>query len=466
MLIGPQISGPGPVAVASAAMTTLMMMLLAVATPPPSPAAFAEMAAPAGGSVGFAALDLSSGRTLGWHESDAFPMQSVFKLPIAIEVLRQVDAKKLDLGRVVVLGPSDRRDGPPGTMAVPARKTLRELLEAMLTTSDNVACDKLLALVGGPGVVDARVRALGVDHVTIRYTELDLHTGKVDNTATPAAMVALLAKIARRDVGLSAASATLLEDTLLRVTTGPQRIKGALPPGTPVAHKTGMSDTRDGKTDATNDVGLIALPGGNRVAVAVFVHASPADIATRERTIARLARAAYDAFDAPPLVAAALAAPAASARRPSVAPAAYFVKSAASLADVERTLHGKGAHGADLLKPGSTSIEIVLRHEDDYEQAELELHDGKDHIFFVTDGQATLTLGGELVAPREISPGEWKAAKATNARAVDVARGDLVFIPHGTVHGRSAKGRRFTMVIVSFFAGGLPGGPPPPAPAK
>ena len=66
-------------------------------------------------------------------------------------------------------------------------------------------------------------------------------------------------------------------------------------------------------------------------------------------------RAAFDS----PLVAAAPAAatPSAPARRPSVAPAAYFVKSAASLADVERTLHGKGAHGADLLKPGATSME-------------------------------------------------------------------------------------------------------------
>src|SRR6266498_1537533 len=158
MLIGPpDVSGPGPVAVASAAMTLLMMLFLAAATPPPSPAPFAEMVAPAGGSVGFAALDLASGRTLGWHETDAFPMQSVFKLPIAIEVLRQVDAKKLDLARVVALGPADRRDGPLGTMAVPAKRTIGELLEAMLTTSDNVACDKLLALVGGPGVVDARV---------------------------------------------------------------------------------------------------------------------------------------------------------------------------------------------------------------------------------------------------------------------------------------------------------------------
>jgi quercetin dioxygenase-like cupin family protein len=161
-------------------------------------------------------------------------------------------------------------------------------------------------------------------------------------------------------------------------------------------------------------------------------------------------------------LAAATAAPAASTRHPAAAPTSYFVKSAASLAEVERTLQGKGAHGADLLKPAATGIEIVLRHEDDYEQSELELHDGKDHVFFVTDGQATLTLGGELVAPREISPGEWKAAKAANAKTVDVAKGDLVFIPHGTVHGRSAKGRRFTMLIVSFF----PGGPPAAAAAK
>ena len=45
---------------------------------------------------------------------------------------------------------------PPGTW------TIRALLEAMVVQSDNVACDKLLALVGGPAAVDARMRALGV----------------------------------------------------------------------------------------------------------------------------------------------------------------------------------------------------------------------------------------------------------------------------------------------------------------
>ena len=281
-------------------MTSLLMLWLVVAAP--SAAALDELAAPAGGTVGFAAMDLSTGRSFGRRENEPFPMQSVFKLPIALEVLRQVDGKKLDLGRVVALEAADGRGGPGTLITVPSKKTVRELLEAMIITSDNTACDKLLSLVGGPGVVDARVRALGVDHVTIRYTELDLGASgpqRGDNTATPAAMVALLARVARHEVGLSAASAALLDDVLLRVTTGAQRIKGGLPPGTPVAHKTGMSDTRGGKTDATNDVGLVTLPNGHRVAIAVFVHASPADLATRERTIARLARAAYDTFNAP-----------------------------------------------------------------------------------------------------------------------------------------------------------------------
>jgi beta-lactamase class A len=276
-------------------MALLLVLLLATTTP--SPAVYEKLAAPAGGTVGFAALDLSSGRSLAWHENDAFPMQSVFKLPIAIELLRQVDRNQIDLAQVVALGPTDARGGPTGTMAVPTKKTVRQLLEAMVVTSDNVATDKLLSLIGGPAAVDARVRALGIAHITIRYAERDLQTGKVDNTATPAAMVALLAKIGRRETGLSASSAAQLDDILSRVVTGQQRIKGALPVGTPVAHKTGMSDTRDGKTDATNDVGLITLPNGHRVAVAIFVHASPADLATRERTIARLARLVYDTFN-------------------------------------------------------------------------------------------------------------------------------------------------------------------------
>src|SRR5438552_1470988 len=102
-------------------------------------------------------------------------------------------------------------------------------------------------------------------------------------------------------------------------------------------------------------------------------------------------------------------APAAPPRKPAVAPVPYLLKSAASLADVEKTLAGKGAHGADLVKAeGPVAAEVVWKHEQDNVQELIESHDGRDHVFFVTDGKATFTLGGELDAPKEISPGEWR----------------------------------------------------------
>ena len=46
---------------------------------------------------------------------------------------------------------------------------------------------------------------------------------------------------------------------------------------------------------ATNDIGLIELPDGRRLALAVFVTDSQADDTTREAAIARIAKAAYSA---------------------------------------------------------------------------------------------------------------------------------------------------------------------------
>jgi beta-lactamase class A len=68
-----------------------------------------------------------------------------------------------------------------------------------------------------------------------------------------------------------------------------------MPEGTEVAHKAGTSDVDNGLAHATNDIGLITLPNKKLLAIAVFVTDSHADTATREKTIAGIARAAYDA---------------------------------------------------------------------------------------------------------------------------------------------------------------------------
>ena len=68
------------------------------------------------------------------------------------------------------------------------------------------------------------------------------------------------------------------------------RIRGMLPPGTPVADKTGTIG------GATNDVGVITLPDGGEVAVVVFVKNSERPVADREKVIAQVSRSAYDYF--------------------------------------------------------------------------------------------------------------------------------------------------------------------------
>ena len=78
--------------------------------------------------------------------------------------------------------------------------------------------------------------------------------------------------------------------------TGAHRIKGMLPADAVVAHKTGTSGTAAGVTAATNDVGIVTLPDGRHLAIAVFVSDSTADEAAREGVIAKAARAAWDYF--------------------------------------------------------------------------------------------------------------------------------------------------------------------------
>src|SRR5262249_17941425 len=158
--------------------------------------------------------------------------------------------------------------------------------------SDNVACDKLLALVGGPDAVTTLLRELQLPGIDISHSELDLARGTPDNTATPIGMVRLLEKMQRQELGLSASSAALLASLMTRTQPGARRLKGNLPPGTPVAHRTGTSGPSRrlrGRSEATNDVGLVTLPDRTHVAIAVFVHDSPGDDAMRERTIAELA---------------------------------------------------------------------------------------------------------------------------------------------------------------------------------
>ena len=61
------------------------------------------------GTIGVSLIHVESGATLSVRGDARFPMASVYKLPIAIELLAQVSAGTLALDRQVALEPSDIR---------------------------------------------------------------------------------------------------------------------------------------------------------------------------------------------------------------------------------------------------------------------------------------------------------------------------------------------------------------------
>nr|AMP57319.1 classA [uncultured bacterium]AMP57394.1 classA [uncultured bacterium] len=257
------------------------------------------------GNLGAAVMDFQTGECIDINGDLPFPMQSVYKLPIAINVLSQVDKGTLKLDQRIQVTPADYvttaqhsplRDKHPDGIET----TLNSLLELMAGESDGSACDVLLRLTGGPRATSRFLQEIGTTAVHVLNTEKEIGANssvQYANTATANATVGLL-KTLYNGRTLSEESRSRLLNIMTNTPTGPRRIKGKLPPTYSVAHKTGSSRTVDGVTAATNDVGIITFPDGRAVAIAVFVNDSRADSATRDEVIADVAAAALKYFSA------------------------------------------------------------------------------------------------------------------------------------------------------------------------
>lgn len=219
------------------------------------------------------------------------PMQSVFKAPLGLLALHLVETGALSLDAPIRFAKSDRilphtysplqEQYPEAEVDVP----LRRLLELAVSLSDNVAADLILKAIGGPTVLDRYMRDIGIAGFHIEDGEAALHRdpqAQYRNWFEPAGAVAFLRLIDERH-------AHLLLDWMRGTPRGDTRIKARLPAGTAVAHKPGTSSA------ATNDIGLITLPDGRRLAIAVFLTDAKAPEADRDAVIARIARAVYDA---------------------------------------------------------------------------------------------------------------------------------------------------------------------------
>ncbi|HEX8511562.1 MAG TPA: serine hydrolase [Allosphingosinicella sp.] len=236
----------------------------------------AAMASENPGEYGIAALDLASGATISFNGQQPFPMASTMKIAVAAAYLAEVDAGRRTLD-----------DPVAGTSAL-------KLIDAMITRSDNRATDLLMGTLGGPGAIDAWLRGHGLSGIRVDRTIAQLLRDRRDlrdvrDSSTPIAMLGLL-RLIDSEGALTSHSRYLLRDMMRRCATGSNRIRGILPPGATVEHKTGTL------SGYTGDVGFLTTPSGRRIAVAFFARGG----SNRPAVIATAARAIYDALEAGP----------------------------------------------------------------------------------------------------------------------------------------------------------------------
>ena len=290
------------------------------------------LAAKASGVLGFGLMNLESGEFWVRLGERPFPMQSVFKLPLATAVLSEVDAGRLALTETLTLEPetlsppwSPIADAWPGRSAY----TVQELLEAAVGESDNTAADLLMKRIGGPGAVTGWLQSKKIEEIRVDRYERQLqpevygmasfraawkgdaafaaarstvrperrraamlaYMASPEDTATPRGVLGFLRKFAAGEL-ISPASTRRLFGIMVASPRGAERLKAGLPKTASFAHKVGTSGTDQGLNAAYNDVGIFTLADRRSYAVAAFLSGSTAPESDRAALFANLGRVA------------------------------------------------------------------------------------------------------------------------------------------------------------------------------
>lgn len=280
------------------------------------------------GRIGVAAQEIGGDEVIAVNGDETFAMASTYKVAIATTLLDRVDKGELNLDQLVDV-PKDMYVA--GEVGIAERFpysgvqfSIANLIYAMITESDNTATDVCMGLAGGAAAVTENLRRLGITDFSVDRTTREilmdffslsgatpeivavaiknnpgLVMAQVDpnpdfeadprDHATPLAMLKLLLAI-DSGTAMRPESSKFLLGVMARTRTGAGRIKGLLPKGTAVAHKTGTAG------GIANDVGYVTLPDGRRFAIAVFTNSSKTSMADRDRAIAEVARALYDFY--------------------------------------------------------------------------------------------------------------------------------------------------------------------------
>ncbi|MFZ1704489.1 MAG: class A beta-lactamase, subclass A2 [Saprospiraceae bacterium] len=254
-------------------------------------------------TVGLSIIANNYKDTLNINGQVHFPMQSVYKFPIALAVLSEIDQKRLALHQEIVITKKDllpntwspiRDQYPNGTTM-----TIADIIRYTVSQSDNNGCDILIRLIGIP-TIEAFLKKYQLDDISINTTEEEMQKEwnvQFQNWATPTALTHLLIKTYQNDGLFSQANFDFIWKVMEETSTGQKRLKEQLPKNTSVAHKTGTSGRNEENLSvATNDIGVIKLPDGDVLFISVLVSNSLENDETNERIISDIAKAVWDYY--------------------------------------------------------------------------------------------------------------------------------------------------------------------------
>ena len=280
-----------------------------------------DFTAQTGGIVGVAAKHLGIGKHVSHNADTVFFTASTLKVPLLVELYRQVDAGIIDVNQRIELTDALRVPGSGVLKELSSglQPTIHDLAMLMIIISDNTATDILYNQVGGEKINNT-MRQLGLTHTHIpmpcrellySITGLDVenpaHTYQLasdrlkkqefvlegdgfseDNSdvSSPNDMCRLLELIYDEDV-LSPQSREAVLDILKRQQLNTV-IPHALPPGTVVAHKTGSYYS------VRCDVGIVFSPTGPYTVAIMAKQITTGDRLGTDTGLAAVSKAVYD----------------------------------------------------------------------------------------------------------------------------------------------------------------------------
>ena len=260
----------------------------------------AQIKAVSGAVVGLSYRDLTNGDTLHLNADDSFHAASTMKVPVMVELFRQVERGQLSLDRRIPLANEFHSivDGSPFALSagddsdslmytrVGTQVPVRDLLERMIVRSSNLATNALIEIVGAERA-NATAHALGAKNMRVlRGVEDNKAFAKgLNNSTTSRDLAVIMAAIAQH----RAASAKSCDEMLgiLGRQEFNDEIPAGLPPGTRVAHKTGSI------TGVLHDAAIVYPAKGRPYVLVVLTRGIPDERVARA-LIADLSRIVYE----------------------------------------------------------------------------------------------------------------------------------------------------------------------------